>query len=32
MESTNILHEEENEQAIVALKLGDLLEPLKDDI
>jgi hypothetical protein len=30
-ESTSLLHNEENEEAIVPPKHGDVLEPLKDD-
>jgi hypothetical protein len=30
-ESTSLLHEEENEEAIVPPKLGDVLKPPKDD-
>jgi hypothetical protein len=30
-ESTSLLHEEVNEEAIVSPKLGDVLEPLNDD-
>jgi hypothetical protein len=30
-ESTSLLHKEENEEAIVVPKLGDVLEPPKDD-